>query len=265
MIERFSYSSLETFKKCPAQFRIHYVDKVVKQDEGIEAFMGKRVHEALEFLYNEVKNRCLPGVDRILEKYRELWDNNFHPRLAIVRREYKPEHYFRLGEQCLAGYYRNHYPFDEPVEGNEVEFIFYLDDSDNYKMKSIIDRIDHSDDGHYIIHDYKSGKRMLTQPQADNDGQLGLYQVALAQHRDDVGSVELVWHFLQHGQEIHSRRTVGQLYNLVERTKARIDTIREKLEQGGKFYPKESILCNWCYYWEECAAKKGTNPFVVGK
>ena len=37
MIERFSYSSLETYKKCPAQFRFRYIDKVIKRDEGIEA------------------------------------------------------------------------------------------------------------------------------------------------------------------------------------------------------------------------------------
>jgi len=50
MIDRFSYSSLETYKKCPTQFRFRYIDKIYKDDEGIEAFMGKRVHEALEYL-----------------------------------------------------------------------------------------------------------------------------------------------------------------------------------------------------------------------
>mgnify|MGYP003311101769 CR=1 FL=1 len=48
MIDRFSYSSLETYKKCPAQFQFRYIDKVIKKEEGVEAFMGKRVHEALE-------------------------------------------------------------------------------------------------------------------------------------------------------------------------------------------------------------------------
>ena len=54
MIERFSYSSLETYKKCPAQFRFRYIDKIYKDDQGIEAFMGICVHEALEYLYEEV-------------------------------------------------------------------------------------------------------------------------------------------------------------------------------------------------------------------
>ena len=37
-------------KKCPAQFKYRYIDKIYKKDEGIEAFMGKRVHESIEYL-----------------------------------------------------------------------------------------------------------------------------------------------------------------------------------------------------------------------
>ena len=53
-MKRFSYSSLGSFKKCPQQFKIYYLDKVVKPDQGIEAFMGIIVHETLEYLYQEV-------------------------------------------------------------------------------------------------------------------------------------------------------------------------------------------------------------------
>ena len=28
------------------------------------------------------------------------------------------------------------------------------------------------------------------------------------------------------------------------------------------FRPNESILCNWCYYWEECPAKSTPNPYI---
>ena len=66
MIERFSYSSLESFKKCPAQFKFRYIKKIIKSHEGIESFVGKRVHEALEFLYNEKfpKNRNISEEQR---------------------------------------------------------------------------------------------------------------------------------------------------------------------------------------------------------
>ena len=115
------------------------------------------------------------------------------------------------------------------------------------------------------IHDYKSGKRALTQRQADTDSQLALYQIGFQQNEKNVESVTLVWHFLQHGIEIRSNRTENQLNSLISKTKKTIDRIRSKIDSGGEFAPKESILCNWCYFWEECPAKSGTNPYIIQK
>jgi len=49
---------------------------------------------------------------------------------------------------------------------------------------------------------------------------------------------------------------------LSESMQKRIDEIRLKEKEGADFPPKPMILCNWCYYWEECPAQKGTNPFI---
>ena len=84
MIERFSYSSLETFKKCPAQFKFRYIDKIIKHHEGIESFVGKRVHEALEFLYNEKLSGRLIFYDGVIEKYHQNWKENWHDKIVIV-------------------------------------------------------------------------------------------------------------------------------------------------------------------------------------
>jgi len=49
----FSHSSLSTFEQCPARFKFIYLDRIRKPFEGIESFVGRRVHETLEFLYQE--------------------------------------------------------------------------------------------------------------------------------------------------------------------------------------------------------------------
>ena len=73
MLDRFSHSSIQTFKKCPAQFKFRYIDKIHKKDEGIEAFLGKRVHESIEYLYERVKSGHTPLLDEILKVHRSLW------------------------------------------------------------------------------------------------------------------------------------------------------------------------------------------------
>jgi RecB family exonuclease len=137
-----------------------------------------------------------------------------------------------------------------------------LDNDDSYRMKGIIDRLDHDGDGNYEIHDYKTGKRAMSQGQADQDNQLALYQIALEQQREDVQTVSLVWHFVRYGIVVKSKRTKEQLQHLVRVMKNRIDEIRLKEKQGGEFPAKPMILCNWCYYWEECPAQSGSNPYI---
>jgi putative RecB family exonuclease len=261
-MERFSYSSLETYNKCPAQFKIRYIDNIRKPDESIEAFMGKRVHEALEYLYNEVLDGRIPFFDHVVDKYNLNWQDKWHNRIGIVRTENSVNYYRNLGEDCIARYYRKYTPFVESIVGNEIELNFTIDDDEKYQIKGIIDRLDHDGEGNWSIHDYKSGKRALTQNQADKDNQLALYQMGLICKDKEIKSVKLVWHFLQQGIEVESIRTKKQLLDLSASIKKQIDNIRSKISNGGEFPAKKSILCNWCYYWEECPAQNGTNPFI---
>ena len=39
-----------------------------------------------------------------------------------------------------------------------------------------------------------------------------------------------------------------------------VDKIINSMDDINNFLPKETILCNWCYLWEECTAKVGPNP-----
>lgn len=261
-MKRFSYSSLATYKNCPAQFKIRYIDNVRKADESIEAFMGKRVHEALEFLYNEVLEGRILFFDHVIDKYNSNWEDKWHNRIGIVRTEKSVNYYKSLGEDCIARYYRKYAPFEEPIVGSEIELNFALDENSKYVFKGIIDRLDHDGNGNWEIHDYKSGKRALTQNQADKDGQLALYQIGLMSKDKEINSVKLVWHFLQHGIKVESVRTKQQLEDLSKNLKKQIDKIRTHINNGGEFPAKKSILCNWCYYWEECPAQYIPNPFI---
>lgn len=261
-MKRFSYSSLETYKKCPAQFKIRYINNIRKSDESIEAFLGKRVHEALEYLYNEILDGRIPLFDHIVDSYNTNWQDKWHNRIGIVRTEKSAEYYKNLGEDCIARYYRKYTPFEEAIVGNEIELNFALDDDGKYVIKGIIDRLDHDGEGNWEIHDYKSGKRALTQNQADRDNQLALYQIGLMSKYKEIKSVKLVWHFLQHGIEVESDRTEKQLDDLSKSLKKQIDKIQLQIKNGAEFPVKKSILCNWCYYWKECPAQYGANPFI---
>jgi hypothetical protein len=102
----------------------------------------------------------------------------------------------------------------------------------------------------------------MSQNEANKDRQLALYQIGLTEIFPDVREVKLVWHFLRQGIRREVVKSATDLDKLIDKIKALIDTIKKKEESGGQFPAKESILCNWCYYWEECPAKNGSNPYV---
>ena len=82
--DKFSYSKINTYKTCPQRFKINYLDKTYKPHESIEAFMGKRVHEVLEWLYNEreyIGTFCT--IDHLLDKYNQLWNEKWHQNIQI--------------------------------------------------------------------------------------------------------------------------------------------------------------------------------------
>ena len=92
--EYFSYSSIQCYKKCPAQFQFRYIDKIFKKEEGIEAFMGKRVHETIEYIYNQKKANFFLSVDDILKYHYNLWEAKWHSNIAIVNKKILPIDWF---------------------------------------------------------------------------------------------------------------------------------------------------------------------------
>ena len=70
----YSHSQLSTYETCPHQYKLAYIDKIEAETESIEAFMGSRVHDALEKLYRDLmKVNRLNTLQEILDFYEEVW------------------------------------------------------------------------------------------------------------------------------------------------------------------------------------------------
>ncbi|MEM9176375.1 MAG: PD-(D/E)XK nuclease family protein [Myxococcota bacterium] len=246
----YSHSRLSSFENCPKQFEYRYVLKIPSESEGIEAFVGKRVHEVLERLYLFVGRGQIPGIEKVVDRYHKLWEETYDAdRVRIVRQNTPLAYYRQLGEDCLRGYYLRHYPFDESETlGIEKRIVFPLDDAGEYRMQGIIDRISRARDGAIEIHDYKTGARVPSQRILDQDRQLALYQLGLARTYGRDTEFRLVWHYVAKNRTCVSTRTKQDLDQLRSDTIARIDEIQAATE-----YPAKKIsLCDWCEYKRRC-------------
>ena len=245
----YSHSRLSTFEKCRLQYKYRYIDRIRRDVQGIEAFMGNRVHEALEKLYKDRQMERTPALEELNALYQRNWDREYSEKIRIVKTEYTADHYRKVGERCLTDFYKTYHPFDDGVTlGLEEKVGIPLDPGGRYRMEGYVDRIVRVSPGTYEVHDYKTGGTLPSAEDLKTDRQLPLYQLGVQAKFQDARDVRLVWHYLAFNQELRSARSPDALEALKSST---VDLI-QKVEATREFPPTESALCRWCDYQEIC-------------
>lgn len=254
----YSHSRLSTFENCPKRYQFKYVQKIKREEEfeGIEAYMGTRVHEVLEKLYKDLlytKRNTLPDL---LKYYNDLWERNWHPHIKIVKEGFSKDHYRQLGEDCISGYFKRYAPFDHSrTLGLEQMVQIRLDREGRYRLMGFIDRLAQASDGEIEIHDYKTSGTLPLQEDLDSDRQLALYQMAIQSRFPETNKVHLIWHYLVFDKELRSYRDNEALEQLKTETIRLIHQVESATHQH-LFPPVESALCNWCEYRDICPVWK---------
>ena len=249
----YSHSQLGTYETCPYQYKLVYIDKIETDAEGIEAFMGSRVHDVLEKIHRDMKVARLHSLEDLLVFYRQVWEKNWNGAIKISRKDYNAEDYRRLGEKCISDYYRRYVPFDQGKTLGLEEYIsFPLDEEGGYWIRGYIDRLALVDDATLEIHDYKTSSRLPTQEDVTSDRQLAFYQMGVEGKWPGIQKVSLIWHYLAFDAEIRSSRTPEQLQQV---RREALELIR-KIETDRYFLPKEGPLCDWCNYQRYCPKRR---------
>ncbi len=250
----YSHSQLSTFEQCALQYKLNYVDGIKRYEEGIEAYLGQRFHDAMEWLYGEKAFRT-PALEEVLEHYDKDWVNRWHLEIKINKAGRTADEYRLMGRRFVEDYYKRHHPFDEGrVLGLERYIRFPLDDDGRYRLKGIIDRLMLAPDGVFEVHDYKTGSKLPDQKELDRDRQLALYQIGVESLWPEAREkgVRLVWHEVAFDVEMRSTRTPEGLARL----RAEVAALIDRIEAERAWAPHESALCDWCPYWDLCPVKK---------
>jgi putative RecB family exonuclease len=251
----YSHSRLASYESCPLRYRLRYIDQVnVERRETVESFLGRRVHETLQYLYDRRSEGALLTLAELLTHLQNSWDREWHSQVLVIRAHARVADYRSMAARCVTNYYRANHPFDRGhTVGTEVGVVFALDGGRDIHIKGYIDRLVRLGPGVYEIHDYKTSRRIPTQEEIDRDRQLALYQMAIHRMMSDAHQVRLVWHYLAHGRRLRSSRTPEALDELRRGTLSLIDRI-EAATTRVDFPAVRSRLCDWCDYRAVCPA-----------
>ncbi len=249
----YSHSQLSIYEQCPLKYKLCYRDKIKRDIEVVEAFLGSRVHETLKKCYDDARLTKLNALDELFSYFDSIWQQNWHDSIVITKKDLAAGHYRALGKKMIETYYQRYTPFDSDITiQTEMRLNFALDDDNKYRMLGYIDRLSRTGDGIYQIRDYKTSAHLPSQEDADNDRQLGLYQIGVQKKWPDIKNIRLIWHYLAFDRELISSRSDEAISKLLAETTRLIDEI----DSATDFPPKESGLCDWCEYPDLCPMRK---------
>ena len=109
----YSHSRLSTYETCPLQFKLNYIDRIKRKEQGIEAFMGTQFHDVMEKLYKDLKCKVY-SLEELIGIYDEKWEKEFNESILVVRKDRTAEDYKNIGKKCIEDYYKRYYPFNAP-------------------------------------------------------------------------------------------------------------------------------------------------------
>lgn len=81
----YSHSRIECFRHCSRKYFYRYIAKVVLPEppEQIATFLGSRVHDVLEHLYERVSKGIVPPRTTLRERFDQEWASHWTPAVVI--------------------------------------------------------------------------------------------------------------------------------------------------------------------------------------
>lgn len=257
-LPRLSPSRINTFIKCPMQYRFQYVDAVPSLPS--EAMVrGSFVHRVLELLLTR------PSQHRTTEAAREDFNNAQNE--FIARDDFRllglddagTELFWESSRECVRAYYR----IERPSDANIVELEKWITAPlGEFEVGGFIDRLERDEQG-LVVSDYKTAVPKSIRYSADHMRQLTYYAMMCEARLGETPHSVRVY-YLGGGRDEYTRdaRVVSQVVTSdsiaeVRDTACRVFAQINSAVRDDAFATNVSKLCEWCSYQAWCPAFDG--------
>lgn len=234
---RISYSAMDTFERCPLQYKFRYIDKIPTPKRP-ELFFGGLIHKIVQEALK--KDPAMPSLDELLTMLEENWEHE------VFESDQNSRAYFTVGQNMIRNFYHDHKPGLTNIVAIEKRFLIPL--SEKHSLSGAIDRVDQLPFGPFEIIDYKTNHDLPTADRLSKPLQLSIYNFAAHECWPDAKEIRLTYYFLKHNQKI----PVPMDETDPAKIKEDILKIADEIEGTKEFRPNTGSNCNWCDYQERC-------------
>lgn len=238
------YTHIESFKRCPLQYKYRYLIKIPVPTSAALGF-GDIVHKTMQEFYTQVIAGKNVTKELLLTLYANQWKSK-----GFMNKSYEDE-MKKHGEVLLSEYFDKGY--DKKTKTIAVEQGFKIKISKDITLGGKIDRIDRTVDGKLEIIDYKTGAAPKRRDPQE-DFQLSLYALAAADkgvYGEKPESIVVSFYFFEGQERISGTRTKEKL----EEIKQEIVTVVGEMNTSN-FHATPGMYCAFCEYRLICEAWK---------
>ncbi len=238
-IDYLSYSQIQTFLTCPLHYKAKYILKIPTPTSAAQSF-GSSIHLALDQFYKDPEQGLVPLLER--EWIRQGYESKEQESLYLAK-----------GKKILNEYLDNQYDPKSKTIMLEQKFILPLRLQGRFlKIGGKIDRVDQTPDGGIEIIDYKTGAKVPSQKDIDEDLQMSFYALAASMLETkpfpvDPEKIKLSLYYFDEQKFISTTRSKEQLQAAIEE----IFVVAEKIENSD-FQCSGSRLCQDCEFKMLC-------------
>lgn len=235
---RFSASAIRMYEDCPLKFKYAYVLRIPTPQKTFFQ-IGTDVHSVFE----QMSRMKMQGQVADISKAKELLDARWDP-LGFSSQTLERQEYDRM--QRMLDFWMG-FEQSNLNETVEIEEGFELN-LDGAKFGGFIDRLDKTNDGNYIVIDYKTNKTPYTKNQLKEDVQIALYCMAV---KEKYGKLPVQAGHMYVNPDVAELRLVDVSEEDVAVVAGRVREMVRRIT-GEDFEVKGEPNCRFCDYKRIC-------------
>lgn len=256
--ERFSYSKLDTYNKCPFRFKKKYEEEKRSNQNSLAMDIGSILHKGKEIIANSLIEGKTPDYEYvrsvILDGYNEETDQKDQHIKGVneLSRQYfedwvtRDEKSGMTYDEKIELYFNHIKSMEENTDWKpiaaELQFEFPYRD---YTLYGFIDKVEINDKGDLRVTDYKSSRQTYREQDLKTPLQMFIYSLAVKEIYQKLPSEFMYDFILLNKYQLACSK--GYEARGIKKLNSLLDAIEES-RNTGIYIPKPSPLCYWCDY-----------------
>lgn len=230
--ERFSFTQLQSFERCPKQYKYAHILKI-PTDANPQFTFGRSVHNTLKSFYDRVTDSGAPTLKDLLSLYDKHWISEWYQSKDEEQRRKD------AGRKALEKFYADNTGSFRKPKLLEKGFTIKVGE---YSLRGQIDRIDSLGEKDVEIIDYKTGKTPANKRDIDVD-QLLIYAIAAKEVFNDH-PIKLTFYYLESGEQ----KSFSFEEDEIAAVKDKLLTTIEKIKRSDFAATPSKFVCGSCEF-----------------